>query len=495
MCGITGYFAFATEKDKVDGRLYTFITLSGLYMQERGRRSWGWSDGKQVVKATGTFEDGWNGSFAGWPQAAVHTRQPTTGAVTEENAHPFKIGDVIGLHNGIVRNHEELNTKYNRECGVDSQHIFHHVSDGLDLSDISAYGAIVYWKDGKMYFGRFNNGDLTVAKTSVGFVFASTVYSLRKSVRLAGLNKDVVYYKLKDGALYTFEDKEIKRVGDLPFKNWVVQTTPAASSGYGQGGYQQSGWGGYQGGHDYRGGYQGRGQSDFNVSDRRRFVSEGNQVNPTAPAKKGKSSSAGFVSGSGSINDKIAAMIQDAVKQSRDKKSEMVMWDCMACREKIVEGDKYYPTNAYEFMCETCGMRNVDELARPEAPLTILPDEVYLVSALMHESDDAEPIECDNCHEKFEKEDYVVMMPDENFICWQCFVEGDVEAMIAEDATAEATSDELGAKLEQAEEEWQKEMMGRAEQYAEAVAKDDAPKKAGEMKDNVIQMPPSTLVH
>lgn len=53
-----------------------------------------------------------------------HVRFATTGSVTEQNAHPFVKGSVIGAHNGIIYNHTEIARKIDKNVQVDSEVIF-----------------------------------------------------------------------------------------------------------------------------------------------------------------------------------------------------------------------------------------------------------------------------------------------------------------------------------------------------------------------------------
>ena len=53
-----------------------------------------------------------------------HVRFATTGIVTEQNAHPFVKGSVIGAHNGIIYNHSEIAKKIDKNVQVDSEVIF-----------------------------------------------------------------------------------------------------------------------------------------------------------------------------------------------------------------------------------------------------------------------------------------------------------------------------------------------------------------------------------
>ena len=54
-----------------------------------------------------------------------HTRLACVGAVTDDNAHPFLKGSIVGAHNGVVSNHLEINNKVE----VDSEVIFQLLND------------------------------------------------------------------------------------------------------------------------------------------------------------------------------------------------------------------------------------------------------------------------------------------------------------------------------------------------------------------------------
>ena len=53
-----------------------------------------------------------------------HVRLATTGMVTEQNAHPFVKGSVIGAHNGVIYNHNAIASKIGKNVQVDSEVIF-----------------------------------------------------------------------------------------------------------------------------------------------------------------------------------------------------------------------------------------------------------------------------------------------------------------------------------------------------------------------------------
>lgn len=207
MCGIFGY---VLHKKPEDIRLISYILASE--MDNRGGDSWGWYDtvSGRHERGLGDIADISSGQtlseMCKFNSIIGHTRKGTTGEKTIENCHPFNLGDIVGAHNGVVYNHTQLNHNYSRKCTVDSQHIFHHIAENRDMSDIHAYGAIVYkMKDeDSINFCRFNNGSLEIVKTPFGFIFASTILSIKKAVHLAGIDwdKDCTWYKVDENFVY-----------------------------------------------------------------------------------------------------------------------------------------------------------------------------------------------------------------------------------------------------------------------------------------------------
>lgn len=224
MCGIAG-FAFGPHFRPSEAYVSLLVGILASAMDARGGDSFGiaklnkegqvklW---KGLGKAAGNIN---LPAFKHTSQLMLHTRKKTHGAVSLDNAHPVQQGHILGCHNGIVSNHDELNRKYKREFALDSRHIFEQLARGLPPSEIKVYGAISYLdlnapdvinlcklsSSGDLYIvGLGSASDVLATK---GIIYCSSMDPMRYALNLLQekyFNFDVPEKKrfyIKDGVL------------------------------------------------------------------------------------------------------------------------------------------------------------------------------------------------------------------------------------------------------------------------------------------------------
>lgn len=189
MCGIAGYSLSADSG--VDRTLAAQALLAGI--AERGADAVGYAleDGgplevhKQRSGASGLLE---GLAFpASTRTALLHVRDYTKGHPTiEANNHPIRHGAVVGIHNGVIANDEELFERYGferqePEMTVDSEAIFALVDDVGPRSQVleRLHGSMATaWVDdrfaGMLFLARGIGRPLWIAEGRHETFFAST---------------------------------------------------------------------------------------------------------------------------------------------------------------------------------------------------------------------------------------------------------------------------------------------------------------------------------
>ncbi|MGH3058249.1 MAG: class II glutamine amidotransferase [Gaiellaceae bacterium] len=216
MCGIAGYNL--SEESKVDQMLATQTLLAAI--SERGSDAVGYAyRGPGVALAVHKQRGGASELLdalrvpAGATQMLVHVRDYTKGHPSlMANNHPIRHGSVVGIHNGIIANDDEVLARHRLERAeegmtVDSEAIFalaeQSSSSAAALEELHGSMAAA-WMDereaDRLYVARGMGRPLWIGQGERELFFASTRRALELFERYTGLRLRM--REVGEGTLY-----------------------------------------------------------------------------------------------------------------------------------------------------------------------------------------------------------------------------------------------------------------------------------------------------
>jgi glucosamine 6-phosphate synthetase-like amidotransferase/phosphosugar isomerase protein len=239
MCGIAGY---SLSSDSTIGRtLAAQALLAGI--AERGADAVGYAH--RGAGTSVTVHKRRSGASAlldevhvppASTQVLVHVRDYTKGHPTiEANNHPIRHGDVVGIHNGIIVNDDEIFARYgfaraHPEMTVDSEAIFalaEHAEGSAEALE-ELHGAMATaWVDERvpstLFLARAVGRPLWVGTASRELFFASTREALE--VLEHALRVTLRKREVEEGTLLRVEDGRVASSARFqPDRSYVEET-------------------------------------------------------------------------------------------------------------------------------------------------------------------------------------------------------------------------------------------------------------------------------
>jgi len=193
-------YHLAPPRNEKHCRFYKELGSAGLYFGEGGR----W-DQNFYFNRYFTKKDVYNPPVV----LVAHARAATKGAVSKANAHPFYVGDILGVHNGTIHSHFEDRDKFE----TDSEALFsymakHGEQKGLDMvnSLFHAAYALMWVNLKEKTFNIARNADRTL------------YYSRHRTKDICFLSSDRDFLV----AVCSYVNKELEQPKIVPTEQWIV---------------------------------------------------------------------------------------------------------------------------------------------------------------------------------------------------------------------------------------------------------------------------------
>lgn len=207
MCGLLA----ASGKIKSE-----YIQALGCLNYKRGKDSAGvaWTDGKENFTHKGAihplraFTVDFSDSIEKAAKSGVvigHTRAATTGAINDDNSHPFSMDGIVFAHNGMISNYRKFG-----EYEVDSQALIHGIKK-RDFSEYCGSIALVWLENNKLH--AFRHGNPLYRGLKEGALYLASEEEMLKEIQCQNIRE------LADGHVYTIGGGGIIRSGSVPMQS------------------------------------------------------------------------------------------------------------------------------------------------------------------------------------------------------------------------------------------------------------------------------------